>query len=70
MFSYFQVHTYLGSDSHDKIALANKIAGRQPSKLSTWANTTLQRKHSTATVPVNTAGEPPLTGEQTALKRI
>jgi uncharacterized protein YbjT (DUF2867 family) len=36
-FSYFQAHTYLGSESHDQIALANKIAGRQPSKLSTWA---------------------------------
>jgi uncharacterized protein YbjT (DUF2867 family) len=36
-FSHFQAHTYLGSDSHDQIALANKIAGRQPSKLSTWA---------------------------------
>ncbi len=37
MFSYFQAHTYLGSDSYDRIALANKIAGRQPSKFSTWA---------------------------------
>jgi uncharacterized protein YbjT (DUF2867 family) len=37
MFSYFQAHTYLGSDSYDRIALANKIAGRQPSTLSTWA---------------------------------
>jgi uncharacterized protein YbjT (DUF2867 family) len=37
MFSYFQAHTYLGSDSHDQIALANKIAGRQPSKFATWA---------------------------------
>ena len=36
-FSYFQAHTYLGSDSYDRIALASKIAGRQPSKLSTWA---------------------------------
>ncbi len=35
-FSYFQAHTYLGSDSHDEIALANKIAGRQPGKFSTW----------------------------------
>src|SRR2546422_1223997 len=32
MFSYFQAHTYLGSESRDRIALANKIAGRhQPS---------------------------------------
>ncbi len=37
MFSYFQAHTYLGSDSSDRIALANKIAGRQPTKFTTWA---------------------------------
>jgi uncharacterized protein YbjT (DUF2867 family) len=37
MFQHFQAHTYLGSDSSDQIALANRIAGRQPSKLSTWA---------------------------------
>src|SRR6266496_1980573 len=37
MFSYFQAHTYLGSDSSDQIALANKIAGRQPTEFSTWA---------------------------------
>jgi len=37
MFSYWEVHTYLGSDSSDRIALANKIAGRQPTKFSTWA---------------------------------
>ena len=37
MFSYWEAHTYLGSDSSDRIALANKIAGRQPSKFSTWA---------------------------------
>jgi uncharacterized protein YbjT (DUF2867 family) len=36
-FSYFQAHTYLGSDSSDRIALANKIADRQPTKFSTWA---------------------------------
>ena len=38
-FSYFQAHTYLGSDSHDEIALANNIAGRQPSNFATWART-------------------------------
>jgi uncharacterized protein YbjT (DUF2867 family) len=37
MFSYFQAHTYLGSDSRDRIALANKIAGRQPTNFSAWA---------------------------------
>jgi uncharacterized protein YbjT (DUF2867 family) len=36
-FSYFQAHTYLGSDSYNQIALANKIAGRQPTKFSAWA---------------------------------
>jgi len=36
-FSYWEAHTYLGSDSSAQIALANKIAGRQPSKFSTWA---------------------------------
>jgi uncharacterized protein YbjT (DUF2867 family) len=37
MFSYWEAHTYLGSDSSDRIALANKIAGRQPTKFATWA---------------------------------
>jgi len=37
MFRYFEAHTYLGSESRDRIALANKIAGRQPTKFSTWA---------------------------------
>src|SRR5579862_4357494 len=32
-FGYFQAYTYLGSDSRDRIALANKIAGRQPTSL-------------------------------------
>jgi len=37
MFSYWEAHTYLGSDSFDRIALANKIAGSQPTKFATWA---------------------------------
>jgi uncharacterized protein YbjT (DUF2867 family) len=37
MFRYFEAHTYLGSESRDRIALANKIAGKQPTKFSTWA---------------------------------
>jgi NmrA-like family protein len=36
-FSYFQAYTYLGSDSRDRIAFANKIAGRQPTKFAAWA---------------------------------
>jgi uncharacterized protein YbjT (DUF2867 family) len=37
MFAYFQAHTYLGSDSRDQIALANKVAGRRATKFSAWA---------------------------------
>jgi uncharacterized protein YbjT (DUF2867 family) len=37
MFSYWEAHTYLGSDSSAQIALANKIAERQPTPFSTWA---------------------------------
>jgi hypothetical protein len=36
-FSYWGAHTYLGSDSSDQIALANKVAGREPTRFSTWA---------------------------------
>jgi uncharacterized protein YbjT (DUF2867 family) len=41
MFGYFQAHTYLGSESRDQIALANKIAGRQPTKFASWARANL-----------------------------
>jgi uncharacterized protein YbjT (DUF2867 family) len=37
MLSYWEAHTYLGSDSSDRIALANKIAGREPTRFATWA---------------------------------
>jgi uncharacterized protein YbjT (DUF2867 family) len=37
MFSYWEAHTYLGGDSSDQIALANKVAGREPTRFSTWA---------------------------------
>jgi uncharacterized protein YbjT (DUF2867 family) len=37
MLSYWEAHTYLGSDSSDLIALANKVAGREPTRFSTWA---------------------------------
>jgi uncharacterized protein YbjT (DUF2867 family) len=37
MFRYFEARTYLGSDSSGRIALANKIAGRQPTTFATWA---------------------------------
>lgn len=38
-FGYFEAHTYLGSDSSDRIALANRIAGRQPTTFAAWART-------------------------------
>jgi len=37
MFSYWEAHTYLGSDSSDQIALANKVAGREPTRFTIWA---------------------------------
>ncbi|MDB5977141.1 MAG: NmrA/HSCARG family protein, partial [Nevskia sp.] len=37
MLAYFEVHTYLGSESRDAIALANRIAGRQPTNFAAWA---------------------------------
>jgi len=36
-FGYFEAHTYLGSDWSDRIALANRIAGRQPTTFVAWA---------------------------------
>ena len=38
MFSYWEAHTYLGSDLSNQIALANKIAGREPTRFATWAS--------------------------------
>nr|WP_315591710.1 NmrA/HSCARG family protein [uncultured Cupriavidus sp.] len=37
MLAYFEAHTYLGPDSLEAIALANKVAGRQPTKFEPWA---------------------------------
>jgi len=44
MLAYFESHTYLGSDSRDAIALANKVAGRQPTKFAAWARENLATK--------------------------
>ena len=41
MIGYWEAHTYLGSDSSDRIGLANKIAGTQPTTFSTWARLNL-----------------------------
>jgi uncharacterized protein YbjT (DUF2867 family) len=37
MLAYFEAHTYLGADARDAIALANRVAGRQPTKFAAWA---------------------------------
>ena len=39
MLAYFEAHTYLGSDSRAAIALANKVAGEEPTKFAAWART-------------------------------
>lgn len=44
MLSYFEAHSYLGSPSTDRIALANKIAGKQPTRLSAWARVNFTAK--------------------------
>ena len=41
MLAYFEAHTYLGLDSRDAIALANKVAGRQPTNFAAWAKANL-----------------------------
>jgi uncharacterized protein YbjT (DUF2867 family) len=41
-FSYWEAHTYLGSNSSNQIALANKVAGRQPTRFSAWAKENFQ----------------------------
>ncbi|GLQ46047.1 nucleotide-diphosphate-sugar epimerase [Dyella lipolytica] len=37
MLAYFEAHTYLGSDSRSAIALANKVAGQQPTNFAAWS---------------------------------
>jgi uncharacterized protein YbjT (DUF2867 family) len=37
MLAYFQAHTYLGGDWREAIVLANRVAGRQPTKFAAWA---------------------------------
>src|SRR5947199_8577060 len=37
MFNYFQAHTYLGSDSSDRITLASKIAVRPATEFPPWS---------------------------------
>lgn len=36
MFGYIQAHSYMGSEMADEIALANRIAGKPPTRLAAW----------------------------------
>ena len=47
-FRHFQAHTCLGSDSYDRIELANKIAGRQPITFAMRARVNFPAQGSTA----------------------
>jgi hypothetical protein len=40
MLRYFEAHTYLGSSMDDAIALANRVAGKQPTRFADWAKAT------------------------------
>jgi uncharacterized protein YbjT (DUF2867 family) len=51
MFAYFQVHTYLGSDSRDEIALANKVAGSPATKFSAWARVNFPASETAKSAP-------------------
>jgi uncharacterized protein YbjT (DUF2867 family) len=51
MFGYFQAHTYLGSDSRDQIALANKVAGRQATKFSVWSKVNFPASENAKSAP-------------------
>ena len=37
MLAYFEAHTYLGEDARDSIMLANRVAGREPTKFAAWS---------------------------------
>ena len=43
MLAYFEAHTYLGSESREAIALANKVAGERPTPFAAWAKTNFVR---------------------------
>jgi uncharacterized protein YbjT (DUF2867 family) len=42
MLAYFEAHTYLGADSRDALALANKVAGREPTSFAAWAQSNFE----------------------------
>lgn len=42
MFGYFEDYTYLGQNSDDRIALANKVAGTPPTDFAAWARSNMR----------------------------
>lgn len=44
MFGYFEKHTYLGAISDDRIALANKVAGKRATDFAVWARSNMPAK--------------------------
>ena len=48
MFRYWEAHTYLGSDSHDRIALAAKVVGAPPTRFAAWTQETFPRARAPA----------------------
>jgi uncharacterized protein YbjT (DUF2867 family) len=51
MFGYFQAHTYLGSDSRNRIALAAAVAGKPATRFAAWARINLPADRSAAKEP-------------------
>ena len=45
MFGYFEKHSYLGGAWEDRIALANRVAGRRPTNFATWAQANMAAAH-------------------------
>jgi uncharacterized protein YbjT (DUF2867 family) len=41
MLRYFEAHTYLGANMDDAIALANRVASKQPTRFADWAKANL-----------------------------
>ncbi|MBC7896292.1 MAG: NmrA/HSCARG family protein [Cytophagaceae bacterium] len=41
MFGYFEQHTYLGAPSEDRIASANRVAGKAATPFASWARTNM-----------------------------
>lgn len=44
MLAYIEEYTYLGVESEDRIALANKVAGTRPTDFAAWARTNMPAK--------------------------